>query len=359
MTRTRPNRAPRCAALGAAAAAVVLLAGCGGAAAPSGEAPAGGPSTEATDAFPVTIAHSFGETTIPAEPTRVVTLGYTDQDAVLALGVVPVATAEWYGDQPGALFPWAAEKLGDAPLPTVLPSADTVPFEQVAALAPDLILSLYGGLEQADYDTLSAIAPTITQPAGTPNYSIPWDVQTEIVGRALGRSALAAELVDGVRDQIAETRAAHPEFAGLTAATAGFFSDQWYLYSTADQRGRILTDLGFTVPPEIDELSGDKFGTYISSERADILDVDALVWVTFADGEDAMIAASPGYAGSDVVAEGRALFVPSSAGTDLDSMGGFITVLSLPRLLSVLPDQLAAIADGDPATTPPALQPAG
>lgn len=345
-------------ALVAVAAALALVAGCGsgsttsGSAAPPAEPPAAG------GAFPVTIAHTFGEATIPAEPQRIVTLGFTDQDAVLALGAVPVATAEWYGEQPGALFPWAAEKLGGRPLPTVLPTADQVPFEQIAALRPDLILSLYGGLAQADYDRLSQIAPTVTQPAGVPNYSIPWDVQTEIVGKALGRSEQAADLIEGVRADIAAVKAEHPEFAGRTALTAGWFSDQWYVYSSKDQRGRLLTELGFTVPAEIDQLSGEKFGTYVSFERADLLNVDALVWVMFADGQRQQIEASPGYAASAVATQGRAVFVPTDARTDLDSMGGFITVLSLPRLLEVLPDQLAAALDGDPATAGPVLQPA-
>jgi hypothetical protein len=88
-------------------------------------------------------------------------------------------------------------------------------------------------------------------------------------------------------------------------------------------------------------------------------DVDALVWVMFADGQQQRIEASPGYAVSDVATQGRGVFVPTDAGTDLDSMGGFITVLSLPHLLGVLPDQLAAALDGDPVTTGPVLQPAG
>lgn len=322
---------------------------CGAGGAPADPA---APTAGATDAFPVTIEHSLGSTTIPSEPLRVVTLGYTDQDPVLALGVVPVMTAEWYGEQPGALFPWAAERLGGRALPTVLATADTIAFEQVAAMDPDVILSLYGGLERDDYETLSRIAPTVTQPAGIEDYSIPWDVQTEVVGRVLGRSAQAAELVDDVRTQITATRDAHPEYAGLTAMTAGWFSDQWYVYAGRDQRGRLLTDLGFTLPPEIDELAGENFGSYVSFERADLLDVDALVWVLFSPGEAEAIRASPGYAAGPVATGGRAIFVDSTAGSDLDAMGGFITVLSLPRLLEALPAQLTAAVDGDPATVP-------
>lgn len=338
------------------AAAALLLAGCGGGAAPATSAPAAGGGD---GAFPVTVEHKYGSTTIPAKPTRVVTLGYTDQDAVIALGTVPVGTSEWYGEKPGALYPWAAARLGGAPLPTVLTDTETVPFEKIAALQPDLILSLYGGLEQADYTKLSAVAPTIVQPAGVADYAIPWDAQTEIVGAALGKSDEAAALVEGVRDEIAAVKAAHPQYAGRSAVAAGWFSDQWYVYSTKDQRGRILQDLGFAVGPEIDELSGDKFGTFLSFERPDLIDADALVWVMFEPGLDAKIKASPSYAATKANTQGRALYVDATGGNDLDAMGGFITVLSLPALLDALPPQLDALIDGDPATTGPALPTAG
>ena len=32
-------------------------------------------------------------------------MGLTEQDIVLALGQVPIATTEWYGDQPSAVWP--------------------------------------------------------------------------------------------------------------------------------------------------------------------------------------------------------------------------------------------------------------
>ena len=41
----------------------------------------------------VTIRHVFGETKIPGPPQRVVSAGFTEQDDLLALGVVPIAIA--------------------------------------------------------------------------------------------------------------------------------------------------------------------------------------------------------------------------------------------------------------------------
>src|SRR5918994_7683704 len=73
--------------------------------------------TEAeADAFPVTIEHALGETTIEEEPQRVATIGWSDQDHAVALGVVPVASTKltWGGNDQGSSdwFDAALEETG-------------------------------------------------------------------------------------------------------------------------------------------------------------------------------------------------------------------------------------------------------
>jgi iron complex transport system substrate-binding protein len=48
-------------------------------------------------ALPVSIENKFGTTTVKAEPKRIVAVGLVEQDVLLSLGVVPVATTEWFG----------------------------------------------------------------------------------------------------------------------------------------------------------------------------------------------------------------------------------------------------------------------
>src|SRR6202021_1968932 len=108
---------------------------------------------------PVTITHAFGETTIPEPPKRVVSAGYTEQDDLLALGVVPIAVTNWFGDQPFAVWPWAQPKLGTAQ-PAVLNLDNGIPVDQIAGLKPDLILAINAGVDSDTYQILSAIAPT-------------------------------------------------------------------------------------------------------------------------------------------------------------------------------------------------------
>src|SRR5687768_11793811 len=138
---------------GRVAAAVLVLAlvagACGGGGDSSSEEttsePGGGGSAaeqEGGGGFPVTIEHAFGETTIEERPERVVTVGLTDHDAVLALGVVPVGVTDWFGEQPHATWPWAQDELGDAE-PEIVGDAATLNYESIAALEPDVILALY------------------------------------------------------------------------------------------------------------------------------------------------------------------------------------------------------------------------
>ena len=176
------------------------------------------PATTAESAFPVTISHKYGETTIPAPPERVVSVGFTDQDALLAVGVVPVGIRDWYGDQPFATWPWAIDELGDAE-PTVLPSTE-LNFEQISALRPDLIIGITSGMTEQEYDTLSAIAPTIAQSGEYIDYGVPWQEATLVTGEATGHAAEAQALVDDVEAQIADVAADHPEWEGSKPPSA-------------------------------------------------------------------------------------------------------------------------------------------
>jgi hypothetical protein len=158
----------------------------------------------------VTISHKFGETKVPENPARVVTVGWNDQDFVLALGVVPIVTRAWFDEYDN--YPWVQEATGGKGVATM--GGDGIDYEAVAAAKPDVIFAVYESVDRPTYDRLSQIAPTVIQSGEYPDEETPWNVQLLLTGKALGKEAQAQALLDEVNAKIDEAKAANPAFAG-------------------------------------------------------------------------------------------------------------------------------------------------
>lgn len=337
-----PNPAARRRALALVAGLALVASGCG-----SGQ---GSAKREASGdaAFPVTIAHRYGSATVPKAPERVVSVGYHEQDTILALGVKPVAVREWIGKKPYATHAWAKDELGDA-RPVVLEGE--LNFEQIAALKPDLIVATSALLEEQQYQTLAKIAPTIPEASQYVGFGMPWQEITRTIGRALGRAERAETLVAEVEADFAEAREQHPEFKGRSGIVAYDFGlGTVGAYGPQDPRARVLSALGLDVPKPIADLAGDQFFAEIGAEQMQLLEADALVWILFLeDGAKSQIEKDPIYPSLRVAKEGRDVFLDQK--NDLQGALSFSTVLSLPYVLDKLVPKLAAAVDGDPATT--------
>lgn len=273
-----PGPAPR--TLACALVLLLPLTACGTA----DDAPGSDAASQAEDgAFPVTVEHEFGSTTIEEEPTRVVTLGVTDADAVLALGLVPVGNTGYTFYESG-LGPWTDELVGDAELTRI--DSDSEPnIEQVASLEPDLIIGVSAGFDDSTYETLSQIAPVVARPEGVAAYTVPRDEATETIATALGRPEEGAALNAATDELFERARADHPEFEGLDGTAVLPYDGKYGAYLPGDARGRFLMSLGFTIPEAISERdTGDGFFVELSTERVDLLDGDLLL--VMSDDED-------------------------------------------------------------------------
>lgn len=321
----------------------LLAAGCGGGNDPA-EAGDSSSTQDSGASFPVTIEHKYGSTTIEAEPRRVVTVGFSDHDAVLALGVVPVGLREWYGDYERGVWPWAEKLLGDAE-PAVLDS-EHLNFEQIAALKPHLILALYSGLEEGEYEKLSQVAPTVAQSGEHVDFGTPWQEMTRVAGEALGKADEANGLVEEVEAKFEAIRADHPEFDGVELAYAGVYGEEkFYVETEGSTRVQILLDLGFKVPAELAALGTDSFYHDLSPERLDLLDQQIVLWEPADPSQMPAVEKNALYQGLAVAREDREVFLtdPVIAGAMAHS-----TVLSIPIVLDELVPQLAdAVANVD------------
>lgn len=333
----------------AAAATLVgalLLAGCSTGPADETEAVDGGAGSADSGAFPVTIEHAYGETTIDAEPTRVVTVGWSDADFVVDLGVVPVGVPliSWGGNGEGSTD-WFDEALAeiDGETPTQYDDADGVPVDEIAALEPDLILGTNSGLTKAEYTKLSRLADVVAYPDQA--WGTPWHSSLEMIGQALGRSDRAAELQQETEAAIEAAREDHPELAGKSAAW-GWVSptdlSTFGLYLSLDNRPRMLEELGMETAEIVTELSEDStsFSASVSAERAEDIDADVLVYYPEGVSEQKLLSHPllsriPALErGSYVAADDDATVLPLSSPT----------TLSLPVALETFVPDLAAAA---------------
>ncbi|GGN11092.1 iron complex transport system substrate-binding protein [Actinoplanes campanulatus] len=278
---TTPSLPRRNLLLGAAAAG--LLAACGDSAdketPDTGTSPAAGGGT-----FPATVTHQFGSTTLDAAPQAVVSLGWADADALLALGVVPIGILDWFQAWPTGVGPWAQDKLNGA-TPTVLKGPE-INFESVAALRPDFITFTKSDNVEATWEQLEKLAPTLSGPADTPPYGTTLKDQTEMIAAALGRKSEGEALVAANDKALADAKAANPEFHGKSVVVAAAFGGQYGAYTRGDGRVQFMEALGFVNSQKIEDLNPANYYAPISKEEVGLLDADLTVVFGIGGGEE-------------------------------------------------------------------------
>lgn len=297
----------------------------------------GSASTADAGAFPTTVEHAFGETTIEADPQRVVTVGWTDHEVVAALGEVPVGAVKitWGGNESGSTdwFDAAVEELGADPADvTRYDDADGIPVDEIAAMEPDLIIGTNSGITAEDYDRLSKIAPTVAFPETA--WATPWRESVELVGQAIGRTEQAEEAIAATEAEFEAAREEFPQLEGTSFAW-GWFSptdtSTIGLYNVIDLRPQFLTELGMVNSPTVEEMSGEaNFSANLSAEQADTLDADVFIFYNDGGFTADMLLADPLLSQIPAMADGA--YVEASEPQDVVGMSS-PTPLSIPVAL--------------------------
>lgn len=296
-------------------------------------------TTAAAAAYPVTVDHAYGQTTIAAAPQRIVALGVEDADIALALGVSPVAIPK---NRPLPVMPWTQAAMDANPLPDdaeveVLAWDTDLPYEQIAALKPDLILGVMAGIDEDAYGLLTAIAPTLAHT--TEKWSDPWQDQTREIAEALGRSDAAETLITATEQELATSAAEHPDFAGTTFSVA-LISEAGTFGLLTDPDAvtiQILGDLGMVQNPALTALS-DANQDQFSLEQAELLDSDVTFVYWFDPALQAQFEAEPLFAALGVVQRDAVISVSDEAWRALRSP----SVLSMPWVVDQLAPQIDA-----------------
>jgi iron complex transport system substrate-binding protein len=309
-------RTSRLLAIGAAATLAVGLAACSSSAPESTASSGGNPASD--DAFPVTVEHVFGETTITEKPERVATIAWANQEVPLALGVVPVGfeAVTWGDDDDNGILPWVEEKIDElgGEEPVLFDNADGLDYEAIADTQPDVILAAYSGLTEEEYDQLSKIAPVVAYPEVAWGTSV--DDMIELNSAALGLSEEGDALIEELHADADAALEANSDlvdkkvlFAYLDPADLS----QIGFYTDIDTRPGYLQSIGLPMPAIVEENTGsDQFYLTVSAEEAEkFADVD--LFVTY--GDESLIAtlqADPLLSKIPAIAEGRIAILPDA-----------------------------------------------
>jgi iron complex transport system substrate-binding protein len=285
-----------------------------------------------TPAAPVTVEHRYGETILEAPPERIVSLDSQWTDVLVALDA-PLVAAALDPVPDGGRFPWQD-------LPSIvesIPVGDSIPFEAVAAARPDLIVITYFAADEATYDRLAEIAPTIPL-LGDEEVDAWQDIAVE-AGRVLDREAEAAELVEGSERLTADVVADLPGLAGTTYALANYVpGDAIYVVADPDDgAGRLFAELGMAIDPELLAIADGAAGrVQLSLERIDELDADLLILLTNGAETDEI----PGYDSLPAVQDGAVALLDVADVSGLNTP----TPLSIPYALERIRPALEAAA---------------
>lgn len=343
MTRRPPLGALLAALL---ACFALLLNACGDDEDSGSSASSGTNASESSDAagqFPVTIKHKFGETTIEKEPKRVVVVGYTEQDAVFALGVKPVGVREFLAGYDWKNRPWAQGFDGAKDVATV--GGEEIDFEKVAAQRPDLIIAINTGMDESGYKTLTKIAPTLAQSGDYIDFGVPWQEQTKVIGQALGRTEQAEKVVADTEAVFKKVQEEHPSIAGKDGILAyGSTAANYGAYASSDYRSMFFEDLGLKTPKEIDKLAGKQFYVDFSSEQIRLMERDVVIF--FGAKDDAVKNAA--FKRLKAVKEDRVIYLDLT--DQLAGALGFGSAPSLAYAAENFAPMLDAALDDDPAT---------
>lgn len=317
----------------AAVLLVGVLAACGSGG--TGAGPADGSGGE----FHAQVTGKFGTTTIDRKPVRVVAMSWTDADLALSLGVTPVGIAK-ANDTPAGLEPWTETALGAAK-PTLFDVIGGDPIEDVAKLAPDVILATKDYNLTRSYPQLSQIAPVVTYVDAVNSDS--WQQGLANVATALGRAAEGRKVTDDTQAQLDRQRSAHPELAGKTFSyviaptAAGAFT----VNSNQDVSAKLLAALGMRLSPTVLGLpsSGLAGRAQISPENLSVLDAD-VVLATGSPDALADLAKNPVFANLTSVRRGGYVPLGYTASVAL----AFPSPLSIQWALNQVLPKLAAAA---------------
>jgi iron complex transport system substrate-binding protein len=219
------------------------------------------------------IKHQLGESCIPYQPQRIVLIDQDSLEAVVALGLKPIAAT-----QANALGGKAALFVGKIDDIVYLGKESQPNIEKMVQLRPDLILGYEIGAE--NYSLFSQIAPTVSLELSQTE----WKKSLQKIGEIVNRTQTAQQILNQYHQRIEQLRKTiQKKQPNLKVSISRFYSGSDITQFQTQQSfpGVVLEDVGLSIPPlqhkiAQTESSLDKSYVLVSKERLELLDGDVM-----------------------------------------------------------------------------------
>ncbi len=229
----------------------------------------------------------MGETCVPENPQRIVSLYTTPLANLLAFGLKPIAMTPVTGVEEE--FPsYIADQVNGIELIEEVSYEPSL--EGIAQLKPDLILGWT--LHRKIYSLLSKIGPTLLLSqdiAESPDAH--WQKYTNYLAIALNKQEKAQQIFAEYDRRIAKLKTALGDRYSNKTISVAHVSDEYgtEAYAINSFPGSILSDLGLQRPQSQSTSQPDGTIKAISAERLELIDGDLLFVLTFSDRDRQML----------------------------------------------------------------------
>ena len=246
---------------------------------------------------PLKVQHALGETKVPGQAERPITLTTDALDDTLALGVRPVRAALPRGRLPAYL----REHVRGV---EVVPEITALDLAALEAAEPDLILG--SAARQARlYEGLRRFAPTVMTDAG----GVGWKLNVRLHGEALGRTNDAEALLIDYDRRSARLRRKLGRRARTTELSVVLVTPREVRLARLESfPGSVIGDLGL---PPLRGRRGSRAYETVSPGRIEAINGDVILVAVAPGGRDALrrLAAAPAWRRLPAVRTGRVVRV--------------------------------------------------
>jgi iron complex transport system substrate-binding protein len=223
-------------------------------------------NTEAEAPSERVVMHAMGDTTVPAEPQRIVVLDNGALDNLLALGSIPVGATTVSLEDP--FFSYLADQTDGI---ETVGTIDQPNLESIVSMKPDLILGSKD-THEAIYDKLSQIAPTVF----TETLGLDWKANLQIQAEAVGKSEEANELINSYDQRVEEFQTKMGDkLSNTQVSILRPRGDHIRIYLSESFSGKIIENIGLSRPTTQSET---EFAKKVTEEQIADLDGDVIFW---------------------------------------------------------------------------------